>query len=135
MLKKTDSLFLFFAIIISVLCMVFSVSANSPEKANEDEPIYRYQVIGDHSSGIHINGITAECSAILNAKYSTTLSITMELQKLSSGSYSTIKTWTDSRTGTSIGLEGSKVVNILSSYRLKTTFTAGNETVVVFSYP
>ena len=136
MFKKIVSFILTFVIIMSVLCMGFSSFANSHESANEDEPIYRYQVIGSHNSGLHINGITAICDAGLGAKYSTNLSITMELQKLSSGSYSTIKTWSKTNPNTtSLEIVESRLINVLSTYRLKTTFTAGNETVVVYSNP
>lgn len=136
MFKKSVSLILVFAIILSVLCFGFSAFASEPGDANDDEIIYRYKVISSHTSGVHISGITAICTAGLSAMYSTNLSITMELQKLSSGSYSTIKTWskTDPNT-TSIIIEGTRLINLLSTYRLKTTFTAGNETVVVYSNP
>lgn len=135
MLKKVLSLVLSLVIVMSVMCIGFSVSANEPANTSDNEVIYRYQVIGSHTSGIHISGITATCTAGLGAMYSTNLSIKMELQKLSSGTYSTIKTWSTSKTGTSLDLEGTKLINVLSTYRLKTTFTAGNETVVVYSNP
>ena len=135
MFKKTISLILLLVIVISTISIGFSSYANEPITKNDEETIYRYQVISSNTSGIYINGITAICTAGLSAKYSTNLSITMELQKLNSGTYSTIKTWSDSKTGTSIDIEGSRLVNILNSYRLKTTFTAGNETVVVYTYP
>ncbi len=135
MFKKAVSVLLSITIILSVLCLGFTTFANEPIPTSDDETITRYQVIGSHTSGVHISGITAICSAGLGAKYSTNLSIVMELQKLSSGSYSTIKTWSTSRTGTSVELEGRKTINIFSTYRLKTTFTAGNETVIVYSNP
>ncbi len=135
MFKKTISLILTFVVVISAMSIGFSVSANEAGNTNDDEIIYRYQVISSNTSGLHISGITANCMGALSAKYSTNLSITLELQKLNSGTYSTIKTWTTSKTGTSLELEGSRLINVLSTYRLKTTFTAGNETVVVYSYP
>lgn len=136
MFKRIISLVLSFVLITSVICVGLTVYANEPESENDDAVIYRYQVISDNTSGIHISGVTAICSAVLGAKYSTNLSITMELQKLSSGSYSTIKTWSKTNPNTtSLGIEGTRLINVLSTYRLKTTFTAGNETVVVYSYP
>ena len=135
MFKKTISILLAVLIIISVLYIGFTSFANNPESTSDDKIIVRYQVISNLNAGIHINGITAICEAGMSAKYSTNLSITMELQKLSSGSYSTIKTWSDSRTGTSLGIEGTRLINLLNTYRLKTTFTAGNETVITYSYP
>lgn len=135
MIKKTISVLLVLTMTLLILCIGFTSFANETSTTINDEPILRYKVISSHSSGVHISGVTAYCVADLCAMYSTNLSITMELQKLSSGSYSTIKTWTDSRTGTSLGLEGTRLINVLSTYRLKTTFTAGNETVVVYSNP
>lgn len=48
----------------------------------------------------------------------------MELQKLSSGEYSTVETWEQSFSGRSVSMEESKLTNPLSTYRLKETFTA-----------
>ena len=132
---KIFALIMTLVVVFSVYSLSISSFAEEPNTNTDERTNERYQVIFNHTSGINIIGLSAECNASMGAQYSTSLSITMELQKLSSGSYSTIKTWTKSKTGTSIGLEGSKVINILNSYRLKTTFTAGNETVVVFSYP
>ncbi|MBR0541657.1 MAG: hypothetical protein IJK26_05555 [Clostridia bacterium] len=132
---KIFALIMTLVVVFSVYSLSISSFAEEPNTNTDERINERYQVIFNHTSGINIIGLSAECNASMGAQYSTSLSITMELQKLSSGSYSTIKTWTKSKTGTSIELEESKVVNILNSYRLKTTFTAGNETVVVFSYP
>ena len=136
MIKKTTSVLLVLTITLLMLCSGFTTFANETSTTVNDEPVFRYKVISNLTSSIHISGITATCSATLSAMYSTNLSITMELQKLSSGSYSTIKTWskTDPNT-TSIIIEGTRLINVLSTYRLKTTFTAGNETVVVYSNP
>lgn len=135
MLKKSFALFVSIILVITGINLGLTSFAETYDTPEEQIIINRYQVIADHTSGINIIGLTAKCNASMGAQYSTNLSITMELQKLSSGSYSTIKTWTASRTWTSLELEGSKTINILNTYRLKTTFTAGNETVVVFSYP
>lgn len=136
MIKKTTSVLLVLTITLLILCIGFTSFANETSTTITDEPILRYKVISNHSSGVHISGVTATCYADLTAMYSTNLSITMELQKLSSGTYSTIKTWSKTNPNiTSIGIEGTRLINVLSTYRLKTTFTAGNETVVVYSNP
>ncbi len=59
----------------------------------------------------------------------------MELQKKKSGTYETIKTWSASKTGTYLSVAEKRTINLLSDYRLKTTFTAGTETRVAYAYP
>ena len=123
--------------IIMAMLMAFSagtVAFAETDDSTDTEIVYRYSTISTNSSKLTISGITATCSATLTAQYSTTLKIKMELQKKSSGSYSTIQTWSSSRTGTMLSFSKSRTINPLSTYRLKTTFTAGNETVVVFKY-
>ena len=117
--------------LVSVAGFNFSAVADDTE---DSEPT-RYTVISNNTYSINISGLKATCSASLTAKYSTNVSIKLELQKKSGGTYSTIKTWSDSRTGTSIGLVGTKIINPLSDYRLKATFTAGSETVTRYDYP
>ena len=136
MIKKTTSVLLVLTMTLLILCIGFTSFANETSTTITDEPILRYKVISNLSSGLHISGVTAICSADITAMYSTNLSITMELQKLSSGSYSTIKTWSKTNPNTtSLEIVESRLINVLSTYRLKTTFTAGTETVVVYSNP
>lgn len=58
----------------------------------------------------------------------------MELQKKKSKGYETVETWTASKTGTILTISESRNINILCNYRLKVTFTAGNETEVIYKY-
>lgn len=87
------------------------------------------------SSKIKISGIKSTCEAILKTDKSMKLEIKMELQKLKSGTYQTIETWKNSKTGTYLEISKSRNINIFCDYRLKVTFTAGNETEVVYRYP
>lgn len=91
--------------------------------------------INKSSCFISISGITANCTSSLNTRSSTKLSIKMELQKKKSGTYETIKTWSASKTGTYLSVAEKRTINLLSDYRLKTTFTAGTETRVAYAYP
>ena len=126
--------------IISVLMAVLmalsvgTVAFAETDNSSDTEIIYRYSTISSTAVGFDISGLTAECNAVLAAQYSTSLKIKMELQKKSGGSYSTVKTWTKSATSTATSLAGSKIINPLSTYRLKVTFTAGNETVTRYKY-
>lgn len=131
MLKKSLSIFMALLMAVSV----FGISFNAVADTDDEEIPVRYSVIASNSYNIKISGLKATCSGSLTANYSTTVKIKLELQKKSSGTYSTVKTWQDSRTGVTISLEGSKVINPLSDYRLKATFTAGSETVTRYDYP
>ena len=94
-----------------------------------------YENISANSCSLKISGVNSVSSAVLHAKGSMYLHIKMELQKIKSGIYQTIETWTASRTGMVLTMEEERLINVLASYRLKVTFTAGSETVVYYDYP
>lgn len=127
---KTISVIMAALMVLSVGTVAFA----EPDASADTEIVYRYTTIGSTAVSLTISGVTAECSSMLSAKYSTNLKIKMELQKKSGEFYSTVKTWTKSATGTGTTLAGSKTINPLSTYRLKVTFTAGSETIVVYKY-
>ncbi len=135
MSKKIISIVLAFVICFSVCSLGFCVFAADSDSFVDDGEPTRYSVINTKSSYITISGVTATCFGKVTAKYSTNLKITLELQKLSSGTYSTVKTWSDTKTGISLSVSGSKVINVFSTYRLKVTTTAGNETTIEYKYP
>lgn len=126
--------------ILSVtMCMLFcffTVTCAKAEGVSEDENSgIKYTYISSISCSLNISGINSTSRAQLYAKSSTSLKIKMELQKLKSGSYSTVETWTATKTGTSLSMEETRLINILATYRLKVTFTAGSETVTSYAYP
>lgn len=135
MLKKISSLLLALLMLASVCSIGFSAFATDTDTPIDGEIPEEYAVIATAAYSISISGLKAICMGSLTAKTSSSLTVKLELQKKSSGTYSTVKTWTSSKTGTSVSLEGSKVINPLSSYRLKATFTAGSETVTYYDYP
>ena len=103
--------------------------------AVKNEEIAPYYVnISLSSATLRISGIKATCNATLRSKSSVSLSIKMELQKKKSSGYETVETWTSSKTGTYLSMDESRNINLLCSYRLKTTFTAGSETEVKYKY-
>lgn len=128
--SKPIKLFLCLFMMLSLLAPCAAVSA-----AQQEEISPRAQVIDSYYANISISGITAKCSASLGASYSTTLRITMELQKENSSGYENVKTWTSSTYGRSHSMSESRAINLLSDYRLKVTFTAGNESRVAYAYP
>jgi hypothetical protein len=130
-MKKSVSLIL-------VLTMIFSIFAINTFANNEEEEntiMPRWSVINSVSTVFTISGINSTSSVILSAKYSTSLYIKIELQKEQSTGYETIETWTKSGTGTMLGLEETRLINILADYRIKVTCKADNETHVTYDYP
>lgn len=93
------------------------------------------QNITSNTCSLEISGINSTSSATMSASKSMSLSIKMELQKVKSGVYTTIETWSSSKTGKSIYMEETRLINVLATYRLKVTFTAGSETIVRYEYP
>lgn len=94
----------------------------------------RYTYVKDKDCSFSISGANSTSIAKLYATKKMELSVTMELQKLKSGEYKTIETWSESKTATSIEMSETRIINVLSTYRLKVTFEAGNETIVCFRY-
>lgn len=120
--------------VVTVFSSALSVSAAVIDDNDEPGIMPMYTTIGTASCAVSISGITASCRASLSSKTSTSLKIKMELQKKKSSGYSTVETWTGSRTGTTLAVSGSRTINVLSTYRVKVTFTAGSETTVVYDY-
>lgn len=123
----------------AVLCLLLALfllgGACTAYAADDSPAITPLAVnISRHSESFEISGIKATCKASLKADKSMKLTIKMELQKLKSGTYETIKTWSSSKTGTTLTMSESRNINIFCDYRLKVTFTAGNETKVVYRY-
>lgn len=126
------------AVLCLVLCavccvqmLVVAFASGSDETAPEET---RYVNIFSCSCNCYISGLTLYAEANLNAKSSMSLSITCELQKLKSGDYETIKTWTASTTGTRLFWDDSRLINLFATYRIKVTFTAGGESAILYSY-
>lgn len=91
--------------------------------------------ISNDTCALTISGINSTSSASMQTARSMSLSIKMELQKKKSGTYTTIETWTASRTGATLSMCEDRLINVLATYRLKVTFTAGNETIIRYAYP
>ena len=132
-LLKILSVILTMAFVFSFSYMAFAEEETTPET---EIIIDEYTTINTTNTVITISGITATCSGRVYAKTSTNLKIKLELQQKKSGVYSTIKTWSTSKANSlSCTLSGSKAVNVLASFRVKATYTAGSETAVLYAYP
>lgn len=121
-----------FALVAIVSSFSFNAFANVPNDDSVVEPCFT--TIGNTISNITFSGIKATCYSKITAKRSTTLKIKMEIQKKKSSGYTTVETWTKTGSGVSLIAEESRNINILCTYRLKTTFTAGSESVVIYTY-
>lgn len=123
-----------FSMILSLLIIFTGTTVCSAAVKPENEISPYYVNIDGKSANISISGIKANCTATLRSKNSVLLKIKMELQKEKSNGYETVETWTSNKTGTYLTMSESRNINVLCDYRLKVTFTAGNETEVVYRY-
>ncbi len=134
MLKVNQRFVKFILIVLSSLFALSGtlISNATTNDCNNIEPYYIN--ISDCYASLSISGIKSECSATIRAKKSAKLKIKMELQKEKSSGYETVETWSDSKTGTILSMSKSRNINVLCNYRLKVTFTAGNETETIYKY-
>ena len=134
MKKKVKVVLSMLFVLLFILQLMIGVFGETIELPGEEPGQTRYSNVSTCSCSCYISGITLYASASLTAKRSMSLHITIELQKLSDGSYSTIKTWDGSKTGLSLNMDESKLINVFASYRIKVTFNAGGETVTDYDY-
>lgn len=121
-------------LIALVLCSIMIFSCFQLTAFCETASVTNLNISNDKCK-LTISGINSTSSASMQTARSMSLSIKMELQKIKSGTYTTIETWTASRTGMTLSMCEDRLINILATYRLKVTFTAGNETIVRYAYP
>lgn len=132
---KVNTLFKrFFAAFLSCLLIFGSAFTVNAAVKPDDTVSPCYVNIQKRDSILSISGIKATCKSSLKTAKSMNLGIKMELQKEKSNGYETVETWTSSKTGTYLSMSESRNINVLSTYRLKVTFTAGSETEVVYRY-
>jgi hypothetical protein len=117
--KKIISLVL--VVVLFALLFTMSCSAGKVSKEYDAKFTYIATCGGSIDHGTFSTTVTAKITGKASV---TSVKIKMELQKLSSGTYSTIKTWEETFSGNVGSMEESKVTNALSTYRLKATFTA-----------
>lgn len=122
------------ATIIMLLPLSFSAWADELDTPELEPVIEEFTTISETEAYISKSGISVTCSAVLTSKQSTSLQIVMVLQKSTSGGYTDVKTWTKTGNGTRLSMEESRTINILYTYRLKVTFTAGGESFTTYAY-
>ncbi len=129
--KKSTSI----ALILILLFSAFAINSFGAEAEEDYGVMPCWSTISSVSTSFTISGINSTTYVSLTSQYSTSLSIKAELQKLKSGVYETIETWTESGNGIYISLEETRLINIFSDYRIKVTCKAGSETHVTYDYP
>ena len=127
----------YWALVVIIVISMFSplCSAENQNKENEARLTYIINCSGNIDHGALSTTVKTKISGNSSV---TSVKIKMELQKLSSGTYSTVETWEQTFSGNEGIMEESKVTNPFSTYRLKATFTAysgsQSETKVVYAY-
>lgn len=116
---KTCSVVLCVSIIMSLFCILGFGEITFKDSGEKLTYISDYS--GNIDKGLLSTTVTASITGKSNV---TSVKIKMELQKLSDGDYSTVKTWEQTFSGTYGSMEESKLTNPVSTYRLKATFTA-----------
>lgn len=124
----------FVSILLSFLILIGMTSVANASVNGNNELAPCYINIANKSESITISSIKATCAASMSTNRTMRLTIKMELQKKKSNGYETVKTWTSSKTGTRLSMSESRNINALCTYRLKVTYTAGNEQVVAYKY-
>ncbi|MBQ8767783.1 MAG: hypothetical protein IJZ16_13385 [Clostridia bacterium] len=130
-LKKSFSIILALTMLFSAF--VINSSANTVDEENAVMPCF--STIDAVATSFTISGLVATASVSMSSQYSTSLYIKIEFQKEKSTGYETLETWERSGTGTYLGLEEDRLINVFCDYRIKVTCTAGGETHVKYDYP
>ncbi len=108
---------------VAFVLSAFSIIGIAENDFEENE--MRLTYIDNYSGSIKKGLVSTTVKAqIVGASSVTKVKIKMELQKLSSGNYSTVETWEKTFYSDTGSMEESKVTNPLSTYRLKATVTA-----------
>lgn len=139
MYKKAISIIsILLIIILFINSTIIPVSALDTFEENTSvvsEVMPRFTTIANLTTAFSINGVNSTSTATLISQISTNLKIVIELQKKKSGTYETIETWTKTGTGDTLVLEKTRLINVLSDYRIRVTYTAGSESTTVYKYP
>ncbi len=122
-------------LVLALLFSLFSINCFAAEAEEDYGVMPCWTTIESILARFTISGINSTSYVKLTSGVSTSLKITVNLQKLKSGTYETIETWTETGTGKTLILDESRLINILSDYRIKVTCKAGSETDVQYRYP
>lgn len=142
MKTKINRIFTFILTII----IVFTFGANTVLASETKSPTNDIIITDD--SGVDLRymnidlisaSITSKCTKVylstsVVSKSRNNIKILMCLERLDGTTYKTIADWSNSGTGTTLSVSGSRVYNVLKKYRLRSVVTVGNESVTVYRY-
>ena len=134
------------SMVLAVVCMVLSMSTVSNAAANENTAAHTnaaggvggiqpyYVNTANVSSGIKIEGNTADCISEVSAKKLCTITTVMRLQKKDGSSWKTIVSWigTSENVGSKV-VSKSHTISARGTYRTYAIFTVGGEEVTCAS--
>lgn len=142
MKTKINRIFTFILTIIIVFTFgantVLASETKSPTNdiiiTDDSEVDLRYMNIDLISASITSKGTKVYLSTSVVSKSRNNIKILMCLERLDGTTYKTIADWSNSGTGTTLSVSGSRVYNVLKKYRLRSVVTVGNESVTVYRY-
>ena len=100
----------------------------TPVSYAAETQVLAYVNVSKCDCNLSISGKEATCKSSVNSKSSQSIKVTMKLQKYLSGEWKTLKEWTGSTTGKTYSLSKNYTI-ATGTYRVRTTFKVGNETV------
>lgn len=142
MKTKINKIFTFILTII----IVFTFGANTVLASETKSPTNDVIITDDSgvdllymnidliSASITSKGAKVYLSTSVVSKSRNNIKILMCLERLDGTTYKTIADWSNSGTGTTLSVSGSRVYNVLKKYRLRSVVTVGNESVTVYRY-
>lgn len=130
--KKIITVVLVMLTILSANLMTVHADSNSEQCSEVTLTRSTISGVVSYSTYFRFQGFTIYCESNLEAETESYLEITMELEVLRDDGFEVIETWNISSVGSQVSLLGDKFVNIIKTYRLKTTFTVGEESFVLY---
>lgn len=132
MKERVTNVVLCVMVCFSLICM--PVVADEPALETVDQSSIQLRYVQPESANVtlSISSGTASCKTSMVSKTSKLLKITMSLQKYTSGSWKTVKTWSGSKTGTLYSLSKKATVS-KGKYRVKASMKSGTEAFTKYS--
>lgn len=142
MKTKINRIFTFILTIIIVFTFGANTALASETKSPTNDVIITddsgvdliYMNIDLISASITSKGTKVYLFTSVVSKSRNNIKILMCLERLDGTTYKTIADWSNSGTGTTLSVSGSRVYNVLKKYRLRSVVTVGNESVTVYRY-